>query len=342
MIVNSVEGKEIGESRLQVTRPFTYLERLVKWTHVPWWLIWTILPFVVFLIDKLLTVRALGSHTLWKPLAVWALFSGACSINVVWTSRQSQKSASVLAESVTIPIENFRRWYEERLQWAFRSRSALAIALTVLVLFSGTAFAIVSNFTNGRTTLALIRTGLYTVTVIGPGCLWPTVIGTCLLGHKLSKLPLKIPIYQAPRTSIKALGSLFFRLTLATIGCYIIVLVALALSPEAKSPLGLVWGTATGVAILLGFVIPQAGVHRLIVKAKHEKLRSLSLHIEGAMDNALGDPSEENLAQLKDLLEIQNRLNDMSEWPFNWKALCQLMTAVFVPLLLQFAQVVWK
>jgi hypothetical protein len=171
---------------------------------------------------------------------------------------------------------------------------------------------------------------------------WSAVIGTCLLGHKLSKLPLNIPIYQAPGTSIKALGFLFFRLTLATIGCYIIVIVALALSPEAKSPLGLVWCTATGIAILLGFVIPQVGVHRLMAKAKNERLLILSLHIEGAMDNALSDPSEENLAKLKDLLEVQNRLNDMSEWPFNWKALWQLMTAVFVPLLLQFAQIVWK
>jgi hypothetical protein len=341
-MANLVEGEQIDDLTLQVTRPFTYLERLVKWIHVPWWLIWTVLPFVLFLVDNLLTVSALGSHTLWKPLAIWALFSGACSINVVWTSRQLQKSAPALWELVTIPIDGFRCWYEERLQWAFRSRSALAIALTVLFLFSGTALYIVSSFTNGRTALAFTRTALYTITAFGPCCLWPAVIGTFLLGHKLSSLDLKKPIYQGTGTSFCALGTVFFRLTLATIGCYIIVLIALVLSPVAKSPIGLLWSAATGVAILLGFVMPQIGIHRLMVKAKHEKLRIVTRHIETATDNALSEPSAENLGRLKDLYEIQKRLIDMSEWPFNWKALWQLITAVFVPLMLHFVQVVWK
>lgn len=126
------------------------------------------------------------------------------------------------------------------------------------------------------------------------------------------------------------------------VGCYIVVLVVLVLSPFAKSITGLIWSSITGVTILLGFVMPQMGIHRLMVKSKLEKMRIVSSHIEKAMNKALGEPTAENLAQLKDLYKIQKRVNDMSEWPFNWKALWQLMTAVFVPLLLQFAQVVWK
>ena len=168
------------------------------------------------------------------------------------------------------------------------------------------------------------------------------MIGTGLLGHRLSALPIEVPVYQDPRMSIKALGIMFFRLTLATVGCYIVVLVVLVLSPFAKSLTGFIWSGITGVAILLGFVMLQMGINRLMVKSKLEDMRIVSYHIEDVMNKALEKPTSENLAQLKDLYEIQKRVNDMSEWPFNWKALWQLMTAVFVPLLLQFAQVVWK
>jgi hypothetical protein len=138
-MIHSAKSEQINDSALQVTRPLTYLEVFVKWTHLPWWLIWTILPFVVFLVDRLISTETLGSHTLWKPLAVWVLFSGACSVHLVWASQQLQKSASVLGESIKIPKETFRRWYEDRLQQAFRSRWALTFAFAVLVLFLGTA-----------------------------------------------------------------------------------------------------------------------------------------------------------------------------------------------------------
>lgn len=342
MPVNVSKTEQIGTPTDQVNRPMTYIEVLVRWTRLPWWLVWIGVLIALYLVDHSLSIKILGVHTLQKPLAAWLLFSMACSINVVWASHQLCNSASILQKFIEIPKKDFKEWYGERLQWGFRSGWAFSITIAVMLLVSLSAFFIIFRFSEGKFHLAIIRSALLTVSSLGPCCLWATVLGTCILGHKIAKLPIKVPVYQDPKISIKALGSLFFRVMMATVVCYALALFGLIVSPVAKDSIVFIWVGATGVAILLGFILPQVGVHRVMVGAKLEKLRIVSHYIEMYIERTLSNPSPKNLTYLKDLCEIRQRFNEMDEWPFSLKEFWQLTTATFIPLLLHFTKAIWN
>jgi hypothetical protein len=57
------------------------------------------------------------------------------------------------------------------------------------------------------------------------------------------------------------------------------------------------------------------------------------------MENSLKNPTPENMQRLKDYLELQQHLKNMNEWPFNVSTLWQLITALFIPVILALLEI---
>ena len=342
---NTNEGDDHQDNlpgAVRVRRPACLLDHLAGWLHVPAPVFWALLPFLLYMADRSLTLKVIGSHPLSSPLVAWAFFSAACSLNALWSLANLQSSETALQRSLDIPVDAFHTWYAKRLRWMTSSPAAITIIVAVMVLFNVTVFCIHYRFTGEGAALALVRVVLFSLSVLGPSCLWAIVVGTCLMGHRLVELPIRVSYCPHPKKRPHTLGLMFFRLTLATVGCFAVGLVVLGLSPVARSPAGFVWAAVTALAILLGFVVPQVGVHRIMAAEKRRRLGLLSTHIEKALDRVLANPCPESLARFKDLCEVLDRVENTSEWPFNAGTLWQLTTAIGVPLLLHFIEVLWQ
>ena len=72
---------------------------------------------------------------------------------------------------------------------------------------------------------------------------------------------------------------------------------------------------------------------------KQQRLVSFASHLEDAMERSLKEPTPENMQRLKDYLELQAHLRNMNEWPFNVSTVWQLVTALFIPVILAMLEI---
>ena len=73
-------------------------------------------------------------------------------------------------------------------------------------------------------------------------------------------------------------------------------------------------------------------------EVKHDKIRQFSANLEKTFHEVITDPSSENVERLRELMEIQQHLNKMSEWPFDSSAVITLLSAIIIPIIVMLIQ----
>jgi hypothetical protein len=157
--------------------------------------------------------------------------------------------------------------------------------------------------------------------------------------NKLGQIEsIKISLYQHPITSIRAVGKLMGKISLATILIYFI---GISYHMFTRADNIMIFITIFfGFFVLFFFIFPQAKIHRIMMKVKHQKLRNFSIYLEEALEKVTEDPSRENLLKVKELFDIQHSLSQMGEWPFDTKLFFTILTGIAVPIIAALIQLI--
>jgi hypothetical protein len=94
----------------------------------------------------------------------------------------------------------------------------------------------------------------------------------------------------------------------------------------------IVWYVFFGILLILYFVLPQYGIHRMIVKTKNQKAKAFSYKLRAVAEKAFANPIKENVSCLRSMFEIQRQLDEMSEWPFGSYEVVHISLIVIIPL----------
>jgi hypothetical protein len=162
-----------------------------------------------------------------------------------------------------------------------------------------------------------------------------------LMVHKLPKLPLRMTIYQHPTAGISMVGTVMQKITiLAAICLGLVVITAVFISPFLKQMgwILIFWLAFASFILLSFFIIPQYSIHIAMANAKAQKIREFSVHLSEALEGCIDCPTSDKVESAKELFEIYNHLLQMPEWPFNFRSLASIITAVVLPILLSIAQ----
>lgn len=235
--------------------------------------------------------------------------------------------------------QELKDWYSARLRLSYESIWPLVFAL---------AFTIGVNLTVGETMNQFIplQTGLYYLRIayeyvgfffLGLG-IW-ALLNVVLIPIALTKFKIKVSVNQISGRGLQALGSAYFKMSLAITFTFIPLVAAAMLSPLLEDLSILIWLGAGTMAIFGFFLLPQIGIHRIMAFEKHQRLLSFANHLEDAMERSLKEPTSENMQRLKDYFELQTHLKNMNEWPFNVNTLWQLITALFIPVILAILEI---
>jgi hypothetical protein len=105
------------------------------------------------------------------------------------------------------------------------------------------------------------------------------------------------------------------------------------LTPTQLSSLQkILWFAFFGVLLILYFVLPQYGIHRMIVETKKQKVKAFSHKLRAVAEKAFADPLKENVSCLRSMFDIQRQLDEMSEWPFGSYEVVHISLIVVIPL----------
>lgn len=317
----------------------TLYERMVPLKCIPYPITWIVIGAAIFGLG-IAYQRYFGEvNYLWTQITLIVVFSGM-PIGTIHASHLMEDLVVPLRAFVEMEQNEIDDWYLQNLQFMFFSKTMWAVAISVNILGSLTILWLgIPLKTAGGKILAFI---FIQFLFFFCGLSLHLFVSMLIFIHRLSKLPIRIPLYQHPLTSIAALGPLYFKGSVAVLFFYLLILLAIWFGPYGLPPLMLVWVAVLGVTPILLFLYSQIGIHNIMVKSKHDRLRGFSPKLEKAFETAMSNPTPDNINYLKEMLDLQERLEKMKGWPFDYRLALTLFTTAVLPLLLLIADVLFR
>jgi hypothetical protein len=310
--------------------PFSY------WlTQLLFWEMFLLGDFLISFLSK----KAEYNTLLMSSLITFFAFT---CIGLIYCSRELNSYFPKLSKFIDQPETVLREWYIQYLKTTYQSYVVWIAGFGMAVMGIYTTLPFIETLSGENQLLFYYRTGYIAIGFffVGAG-LW-AIYRIIKMAGLLSVMKIKVSVYQSPETSVLSMGKLYFRMALSISLTYLMIVITALLSPFNKDYTVLLWLALAALSVLLFFVLPLYGVHKIMSREKTERMESFSIHIEKAMEMSLADPSTENMKHLKELFELQNHIDKMNEWPFDPSALWQLVTALLIPLGLAFMEFLRK
>lgn len=326
---------------MDMTTPqiISFPERLVRWIPLPYWFAWLLIWEALFAGDYFLSFSSPSGHDHLAEFGFLLVFFALTCISIIYCSKVLARLYADLLLFIDHNKEELELWYHKRLANSYAGIWPVAFGLLFAVAEALTAGRIIRALTPGDTPVYFLRLGyeLLGFFFLGVG-IW-ALINVLLIPIGLTNFRVRVSVNQVSGRGLQALGSAYFKMSLAITVTFIPLVAAAVLSPLIEDISILAWLAVGTVSIFCFFLLPQIGIHRIMAFEKQQRLLSFAHHLEEAMERSLKEPTSENMQRLKELFELQNHLRSMNEWPFNVNTVWQLITALLIPVILAMLEI---
>jgi hypothetical protein len=317
----------------------SYPEKLSRWIPLPYWLTIILMWETIFLIDFILGLSTPGAHDHIAEYGLLIFFFAMVSVIRIFCSKVLVRLFDDMRLFIDHEENELDAWYTQKLKASYEGVWPIIFGLIFTVAVNFTVGNSIRQFTPEGTTLYNLRmayeyVGFY---FLGLG-IW-ALINVIMIPIALTKFKIRVSVNQISGRGLQALGSSYFKMSLAITFSFVPLIIAAIISPLMEDLSILIWLGAGTVAIFGFFLLPQIGIHRIMAFEKQQRLLSFSTHLEEAMERSLKEPTSENMQRLKELFELQNHLKEMNEWPFNVNTVWQLITALLIPIILALVEI---
>jgi hypothetical protein len=312
-----------------------YMDSVFKKIPTPSWLSFLLFWLIVFAVDRWLASVAPGGFM--TELGIILFFCSVC-ISLSYSARVLVKLFPDLLLFLDQDSSSVQAWYTNRLSNLYRGWGPILSGLTLAMAVEFSVGQTINTFQVDNPSLLIFRM-IYRIIgffVLGMS-LW-SLLNVMRLPGQLLAFEKKGRLTHLASLGLHALGTAFFKLALATISCYIVLVGTISVSPLSNNFMVLVWASLGSLIIFCFFLLPQLGIHKIMAKEKRQQLISFSSHLDEALTKSLQEPTIENTQKLKELFELQKHLREINDWPFDTQTLWQLISALLIPLLLVIVQ----
>jgi hypothetical protein len=317
----------------------SYPEKLIRWIPLPYWLVLILTWELFFLLDYFSGSAIARAHDHIVEYGCVVFFFALVCITIIYCSKVLFKLYPDVRLFIDHDETELCDWYQKKLQLSYEGIWPILFGGVFTIIVNQTVGHAINQFTPENTTVYYVRmayeyAGFF---FLGMG-IW-ALLNVVLIPIALTRYKIKVSVNQVSGRGLQALGAAYFKMSLAITVTFIPLVVAAILSPLLEDLSILIWLGAGTVAIFGFFLLPQIGIHRIMAYEKQQRLVSFSTHLEDAMERSLKEPTSENMQRLKDYFELQEHLKNMNEWPFNVSTLWQLITALFIPVILAILEI---
>lgn len=271
-----------------------------------------------------------------------SLFFASVCIVITYCSHVLIKLFPQLARFIEEDKEKLKRWYESKLKSCYEGVWPLVFGVIISITAIVSIHPLVSNLTPSKDFLLYYRLSYLALGFFFLGISLWALIKVALIPMELTRMKVKVSINQFSGNGLQALGSSFLKMSLSIAVSFILIVATSIVAPFEKNLIVLIWLGVAALLIFGFFLLPQIGIHRVMLHEKTNRMSSFTHHLEEAMDRTLKDPSAENMQRLKELFEVQNHLKGMNEWPFDFNSVWQLLTALIIPIILAAIEILFK
>lgn len=316
----------------------THLEKLISLIPAPYYYGWLIFTSVFLAISCAVLVLFEGSF---RHIDVFLIISIVVALEgtaINWAHNRLRSFADILLNIVDLPKDVIIESCEGYEADIFDDKKLIVSALFFIafVHFSGIDYHVVSF--NSNIPNIILNIGYYFgVYLMGVGLY--VMIMTALTVHKIGSLPVHV---EASFSDFHAIGVLYSEFTLYAASVYVIWgFFHMIVPPRFSSLQMILWFLGFAIVLFAYFILPQYNIHRMMASAKKEKSELFSSRLRAALDESFEVPTKENASYLKDMLAVQNQLNQMHEWPFGGYEILHLVLIIIIPLVVVLLEVIF-
>jgi hypothetical protein len=316
----------------------THLEKLVSLIPVPYHLGWLLLAAAFFSISYLVLTLLEKSFMYIGAFLIISAIIALEGTAISWAHNRIKSFKDVLINIVELPKSEIIESYEKQEAEIFNDIK-MAIFAAIFILFvhiAGIDYHAVSF--NSSVSDAIFKSGYYFAVYIEGAGLY-VLIMTAWSVHKIGKQPLRI---NALFSDFHAVGILYSKFTIFAASVYVMWGFFHMIVPPQFSSLQLIlWFSGFAVLLFAYFILPQYSIHKMMTSTKKEKIEMFSSQMRAALDESFGTPTEENASYLRDMLSVQNQLNQMCEWPFGSYEILHIALIIVIPLIVILLEIIF-
>ncbi len=317
----------------------THLERIASIIPIPYYWAWSIFGLGFFLISLSSLYFFRESFALIYVFLVLSILITWQGAGITWAHKKIVSFKESFMEIVDVPHEEIAERYEAQIKIIFNDQLMIlsAFLLIIFVHIIGIDYhelkfqsVFVSFFFSFFYYLAVyvLGTGLY------------VMIMTAWAMHKIGKIPLHVNALFSK--NIQSLGLIYSKFTIFACTVYIIWgIFHMVVPPEFSSFKLIIWFVCFAILLVAYFILPQYGIHQMMVKTKKEKAETFSYQLRSVAYESFKNPIEENISTLKCLLDIQYQLDKMSDWPFSFYEILHIALIIIIPIFVVTLEVIF-
>jgi len=307
-----------------------HLEKIISPIPVPYYLGWPLLAVAFLLISYLILMlfekSSLNINAFLFISSIIALESMAIS----WTHNRLESFEDILINIIDLPKQAIIKSYNEQKADIFNDKKMIIFAITFIAVVhaSGVDYHTISF--NSRISNVVFEIGYYfAVYIEGIGLYIMAMTARTI--HKIGALPMQV---NALYSDFHAMGVLYLKFTIFAASVYIVWGFFYIIVPPQITPLQIIlWFLAFAVLLFAYFILPQYSIHQMMASTKKEKMEMFSSQLRAALDESATIRGESAL-HLKDMLLVQNSLDQMSEWPFGIYDVLYIAIIIIIPLII--------
>ncbi len=314
-----------------------YFERISDIIPLPYYVSWLLISQVIFLfyyltlvfftLEDFITTQFLISESL------ITLMIGAIASAVIFFSKAMEDFTAVLPKFINQDEDKIIEWYTTEIRSAFDDKkmimSGIVMGISLVILALNLEALVYPS-------IQVQSFFLFVIFLLGlvSGGIMNAQTGIARIIYKFGDMPLRISLYQHPSASIKAAGKLLYKISLASILLYIIGIAYVYFRIGFEGFLITAVMVAVGLWTIGYFIVPQLKIHEIMKRCKNDRIRQFSEHLESALEVSLEKPTKENVNHVKELMEVQKKLDEMNEWPFDAGIFISLLSVIIIPILI--------
>lgn len=308
----------------------THLEKIISPIPAPYYLGWPIFAAAYLFIAYLVLMLFEKSYEYIDTFLFVSAIIALEGIAISWAHSRLESLDVILFNIVDLPKQAIIESCKEMEANIFNDKKMITFAIIFIAFVHASgvdwhAISLNSNISN-----AIFEIGYYfAVYVEGVG--FYVMVMTALTVHRIGALPLQV---NALYSDFHVVGVLYSQFTILAASVYIVWGFFYMIVPPEFSPLQIIlWFLAFAVMLFVYFILPQYSIHLMMASTKKEKMEMFSSQMRAALNELAGSPNDEGALRLRDMLLVQNRLDQMSEWPFGIYEVLYVALIIIIPLI---------
>lgn len=317
-----------------------HIERIVSLLPVRYYWGWMILAVAYFLITNVTITYFENSSAYFISSLLLSILIAQQTIIIIWAENKLNTIEKVLLEIVDLPSEETRDLWKGLRARIFHDKKMILMGLLMNMLAHFVNLDDFGYSYESAYSYIFIQYGYYGVHYfMGVGLY--LLAATLSAIYSLSKIPLNINSLISKHVHFK--GLLYSELTICAISVYLSWGIFYMTTPNRLTDtLSIIWFSSFAVILLLYFIMSQYIIHRMMTKAKRDNLGTFSAILRSTAQEALQNPTKQNILCLRAIIDIQRQIDDMCQWPFGIYEILHIVLIVIIPLVVVLLEIIFE